>query len=315
MFIVSQLGMWPLAEPTRTESAQLPPILQLQKFLGLTGAQDQARARKANQHSFGAPISCHYLVGGLVGGGVLLSCRFLHRYRKRRSADQQRRTSIQAALHAEARAQAASAAQSRHVPPSATTGPSNQAETSRQPQAAARQASQGSRTSRPSRPIRAPAFMSNPGSSAATEAYDIYNPPQYRPDPDAARPEERRLSAWEDAWVKDPGMESHPARAHLDTGNAACTVITAQFARTLGILNEIGGPTQAHGGTVRAQGIVPGATVDLPVINIEYHIKGKRIYSRAGLSDQGAQCRWDLLISHNEIQLFEEDGFTFSTRT
>lgn len=57
-------------------------------------------------------------------------------------------------------------------------------------------------------------------------------------------------------------------------GNAACTVITAQFARTLGILNEIGGPTQAHGGTVRAQGIVPGATVDLPVINIEYHIKG-----------------------------------------
>ena len=61
--------------------------------------------------------------------------------------------------------------------------------------------------------------MSNPGGSAATEAYDIYNPPQYRPDPDAARPEERRLSAWEDAWVKDPGMESHPARAHLDTGN------------------------------------------------------------------------------------------------
>ncbi|DBB17575.1 TPA: hypothetical protein ACH3X3_002630 [Trebouxia sp. C0006] len=101
--------------------------------------------------------------------------------------------------------------------------------------------------------------MSNPGGSAATEAYDIFHPPQYQPDPDAARPEGRRLSAWEDAWVKDPGMESHPARAHLDTG--------------------------------------------------------KRIYSRAGLSDQGAQCRWDLLISHNKIQVFEEAGFIFSTRT
>ena len=117
-------------------------------------------------------------------------------------------------------------AHSRHVPPSSTTGPttqsSDQAETSRQPQAAARQASQGSRTSCPTRPIRAPVFMSNPGGSAATEAYDIFHPPQYQPDPDAARPEGRRLSAWEDAWVKDPGMESHPARAHLDTGNQLC---------------------------------------------------------------------------------------------
>jgi len=64
--------------------------------------------------------------------------------------------------------------------------------------------------------------MSNPGGSAATEAYDPVNPPQYQPDPDAARPEERRLSAWEDAWVKDPGMESHLARAHLDRGNQLC---------------------------------------------------------------------------------------------
>ena len=42
---------------------------------------------------------------------------------------------------------------------------------------------------------------------------------------------------------------------------------------------------------------------------------GKKVYSQAGLSDQGAQCKWDLLISHKEIQLFEVDGFTFSTRT
>ena len=39
-------------------------------------------------------------------------------------------------------------------------------------------------------------------------------------------------------------------------------------------MNKNGAPTQAHGGTVRAQGIVPGVTVDLPLINIEYQIKG-----------------------------------------
>lgn len=333
--------MWPFAGPTNTDAQH--PIRQVQSFLGLKGAQDQGRACKGNQQPSGTHDPRHYLLGGLVGGGVLLSCRFLQRYRKRRSADQQERNLIQAALHAEARAQAALAAQSRQDQfgtrthsrhgitsaqgSSAATGPntesSNQAETSRQtdrqpdrqPKAAARQANQGSKTSRARRPIRAPAFLSDPGGSAATEAYDIYNPPQYRPDPDAARPEERRLSAWEDARVKDPGMESRLARAHLDTGNAACTLITTEFARQLGLLNEDDVPTQAHGGTVRTQGVVPGATVDLPVINIEYQIKGKRIYSRAGLSDQGAQCQWDLLISLKEVQLFEADGFTFSTRT
>ncbi len=60
------------------------------------------------------------------------------------------------------------------------------------------------------------------GGSATTEESDIYNPPQYQPDPDAACSEELRLSAWEDALVKDPGMESHQARAHLDTGNQLC---------------------------------------------------------------------------------------------
>jgi len=57
-------------------------------------------------------------------------------------------------------------------------------------------------------------------------------------------------------------------------GNAACTVITVDFARRLGLVNEDGAPTQAHGGRIKAQGIVPDVTVDLPIINIEYHIKG-----------------------------------------
>jgi len=39
---------------------------------------------------------------------------------------------------------------------------------------------------------------------------------------------------------------------------------------------------------------------------------GKKIYSRAGLSDQGSRNSWDLLISCNEIRLFESDGFSFS---
>lgn len=39
---------------------------------------------------------------------------------------------------------------------------------------------------------------------------------------------------------------------------------------------------------------------------------GKKIYSRAGLSDQGSRNLWDLLISCNEIRFFESDGFRFS---
>ncbi len=39
---------------------------------------------------------------------------------------------------------------------------------------------------------------------------------------------------------------------------------------------------------------------------------GKKIYSRAGLSDQGSRGSWDLLISCKEIRLFEENGFRFS---
>ncbi|KAL0027151.1 hypothetical protein WJX79_010555 [Trebouxia sp. C0005] len=163
-----------------------------------TGAQDQARSCKGDQQRSGTHDPRHYLLASLIGGGVLLSCRFIQR------------DFVQAALHAEARAQAALAAQSRQYQyekrthsrhgikitqgSSAATGPitesRNQAETSRQPEAAAKQGSQGSRTS---------------------QAYDIFNPPQYHPDPDAARSKERRLSAWEDALVKHPGMVSHQA--------------------------------------------------------------------------------------------------------
>ncbi|KAL0027148.1 hypothetical protein WJX79_010555 [Trebouxia sp. C0005] len=175
-----------------------------------TGAQDQARSCKGDQQRSGTHDPRHYLLASLIGGGVLLSCRFIQRYKKQRSAERQKRDFVQAALHAEARAQAALAAQSRQYQyekrthsrhgikitqgSSAATGPitesRNQAETSRQPEAAAKQGSQGSRTS---------------------QAYDIFNPPQYHPDPDAARSKERRLSAWEDALVKHPGMVSHQA--------------------------------------------------------------------------------------------------------
>ena len=41
-----------------------------------------------------------------------------------------------------------------------------------------------------------------------------------------------------------------------------------------GLVNKNGAPTQAHGGTVRAQGVVPGASVDLPIVHTEYQIKG-----------------------------------------
>ena len=78
-------------------------------------------------------------------------------------------------------------------------------------------------------------------------------------------------------------------------GNAACTLITTEFARQLGLLNEDDVPTQAHGGTIRTQGVVPGATVDLPVINVEYQIKGDTLVLASPATNQ---CSYALGTMH-----------------
>ncbi|KAL0051920.1 hypothetical protein WJX82_004494 [Trebouxia sp. C0006] len=112
--------------------------------------------------------------------------------------------------------------------------------------------------------------------------------------------------------VFDSGLQPHPGRAHLDTGNSSCTLINSRFAKQLGLVNFDYIPTQAYSGTTRVTGVVHGVHIDVPIINIQYEIKGKKIHSRAGLSDQGSRSSWDLLISCNEISLFESDGFRFS---
>ncbi len=49
------------------------------------------------------------------------------------------------------------------------------------------------------------------------DEYDIWNPPQYQPaEPSQA---DMQLSPWETANVFDSGLQPHPGRAHLDTGN------------------------------------------------------------------------------------------------
>ncbi|KAL0027150.1 hypothetical protein WJX79_010555 [Trebouxia sp. C0005] len=151
-----------------------------------TGAQDQARSCKGDQQRSGTHDPRHYLLASLIGGGVLLSCRFIQRYKKQRSAERQKRDFVQAALHAEARAQAALAVRLR-------AGNTNM-----------RSAHTADTASRSHKAHQRPLDQSQ-------KAYDIFNPPQYHPDPDAARSKERRLSAWEDALVKHPGMVSHQA--------------------------------------------------------------------------------------------------------
>lgn len=142
------------------------------------------------------------------------------------------------------------------------------------------------------------------------DEYDFWNPPQYQPaEPSQA---DLQLSPWETANVFDGGLQPHPGRAHLDTGNSSCTLIDSRFAKQLGLVNFDYRPTQAYSGTTRVTGVVHGVHIEVPIINIQYEIKGKRIYSRAGVSDQGSRSSWDLLISCNEIRLFESDGFSFS---
>ncbi|KAL0020635.1 hypothetical protein WJX79_006895 [Trebouxia sp. C0005] len=94
------------------------------------------------------------------------------------------------------------------------------------------------------------------------------------------------------ATVFDSGLQPHPGRAHLDTGNSSCTLITSRFAKQLGLVNFDCRPTQAYSGTIRVSGIVHGMHIDLPIINIQYEIQGQKIYSRAGLSDQSSHNSW-----------------------
>jgi hypothetical protein len=49
------------------------------------------------------------------------------------------------------------------------------------------------------------------------DEYDFWNPPQYQPaEPSQA---DLQLSPWETADVFDSGLQPHPGRAHLDTGD------------------------------------------------------------------------------------------------
>ena len=49
------------------------------------------------------------------------------------------------------------------------------------------------------------------------DEYDIWNPPQYQPAESSQA--DLQLSPWETANVFDSGLQPHPGRAHLDTGN------------------------------------------------------------------------------------------------
>ncbi|KAL0036500.1 hypothetical protein WJX77_010333 [Trebouxia sp. C0004] len=89
--------------------------------------------------------------------------------------------------------------------------------------------------------------------------------------------EELRLPAWEDALVKHPGLNYIRLKLIWTLGMLHALLRLQnlnKFARQLGLLKEDDVPTQAHGGTIRAQGVVQGVTLDLPIIKIEYQIKG-----------------------------------------
>ncbi|DBA74881.1 TPA: hypothetical protein ACH3X2_009213 [Trebouxia sp. C0005] len=123
------------------------------------------------------------------------------------------------------------------------------------------------------------------------EGYDFWHPPQYQPAESSQA--DLQLSPWETATVFDSGLQPHPGRAHLDTGNSSCTLITSRFAKQLGLVNFDCRPTQAYSGTIRVSGIVHGMHIDLPIINIQYEIQGtsKPFVQRCALHSMVATAR------------------------
>ncbi|KAL0036520.1 hypothetical protein WJX77_011154 [Trebouxia sp. C0004] len=64
-----------------------------------------------------------------------------------------------------------------------------------------------------------------PTDDTPQEEYDFWNPPQYQPAESSQA--DLQLSPWETAHVFDSGLQPHPGRAHLDTENSSCTLLTA----------------------------------------------------------------------------------------
>eukprot|EP00308_Calcidiscus_leptoporus_P012894 CAMPEP_0119353816 /NCGR_PEP_ID=MMETSP1334-20130426/2919_1 /TAXON_ID=127549 /ORGANISM="Calcidiscus leptoporus, Strain RCC1130" /LENGTH=224 /DNA_ID=CAMNT_0007367199 /DNA_START=63 /DNA_END=738 /DNA_ORIENTATION=+ len=152
----------------------------------------------------------------------------------------------------------------------------------------------------------APSHCAQPGQGERVTADDILSPARYMPGkPDG----DQSLSRRESIEVRDGGYAWRPARALLDTGNEALTVIDTAFARRHSIYSGGGG-----GGVfdlaerwVTLRGVVPGASVQAPVLTVALRIRGHSLVMQAAVSELGPGT--DVLVGVDAIEQLFAAGF------
>ena len=129
------------------------------------------------------------------------------------------------------------------------------------------------------------------------------------------------VGLWEAVEVSGPlgGARKLTGRAHLDTGNASLTLMTSEFAASLGLIDEHGLPYMVSGSAVeriKTQGVVQGVLQENVVCPaVTFSIKGVEVTTKvaisppAGLGQRGH--RWDLLVCMDDIKKFERYGAAF----
>jgi len=150
----------------------------------------------------------------------------------------------------------------------------------------------------------------------ASSANPLWSPPRYLPSGGIASGP-ATLSLVEDVEVRDGGYGWQRARAFLDTGNQHMTIIDLHYAqrhaiyapeRAAAVFGANGGHQQ-HGWTT-LHGVVPGATVRVPVVTIALKIRGEDMLLQVAVSELGHH---DLLIGKDVLGRLFASGFRIGT--
>jgi len=151
--------------------------------------------------------------------------------------------------------------------------------------------------------------------SSANSANPLWAPPRYLPSSDIASGP-ATLNLVEDVEVRDGGYGWQRARAFLDTGNQHMTIIDKHYAQRHAIFSAervaamFSAPDhQLHGWTT-LQGVVPGATVRVPVVTIALKIRGEDMLIQVAVSELGHH---DLLIGKDVLGRLFASGFRIGT--
>ena len=150
----------------------------------------------------------------------------------------------------------------------------------------------------------APAPAPTPSAPAQSSENPFWAPARYVP---ATLDGDRTLSLVEDVQVRNGAYAWSPAKAFLDTGNQAMTILDARFAAAHGIYRADAGIPPEGWRTLR--GVVPGASSQAPIVTIALKVRGQEYLIRAAVSELSGP---PLLLGIDVLRQLFAAGFKIS---